>query len=306
MTPTKDYKYSELKNINFTLASFTPIAAPKFVPIPSINNPDVGVENMAMNYFAEYEKTRKYLKEYLDSKREREIRKQEAFTKKLVPEKTTDSNSDLSAHLKTSSKPDLSEFDSITDKESSSPSKVDFKLLKEIMGLKDVTIQSNPIATMSNHGLSKPIPAAKPASITSQSSSLVSIGSFHQRTPSGSSPPKIQTPSPSKKDYISRLPGLTQTRESLRLMGFQDKNIGIGLSLYRTDQELLDFLFLAQEFDTSFLDVFWKTEITNIPELLKTISSLCEMGFSVSQVTNSLWQNNLKKDEALEFLLHGS
>jgi hypothetical protein len=306
MTSTKDYKYSELKNINFTLTSFTPIAAPKFVPIPSINNPDVGVENMAMNYFAEYEKTRKDLKEYLDSKREREIRKQEAFTKKLVPEKTTDSNSDSSAHLKTSSKPDLSEFDSITDKESSSPSKVDFKLLKEIMGLKDVTIQSNPIAAMSNHGLSKPIPAAKPASITSQSSSLVSIGSFHQRTPSGSSPPKIQTPSPSKKDYISRLPGLTQTRESLRLMGFHDKNIGIGLSLYRTDQELLDFLFLAQEFDTSFLDVFWKTEITNIPELLKTISSLCEMGFSVSQVTNSLWKNNLKKDEALEFLLHGS
>lgn len=290
-------KYPELSKINYSLPSFTPVVVPKFVPIPSIGNPDLGVEGMALNYSKEYEKSQKDMQDYLDAKRDRERRKQEAFSKKLVPEKSDGMTTSVTTNLKTQGALDLSEFDSINnDNISISPSKVDFKLLKEIMGVKDIDLSTQ---------LPQPIPARSIA--TSQSSSLVSIGADipYQRTLSEtSSPPKIQTPSPSKKEYFSKLPELTQTIDSLLEMGFQERNVRIGMSLFHTDKELLDFLFMTQEFPRSFLEkIFWRAEITEIPDLLKKIASLSEMGFSLDQVVNALEEAKLNKDDALDILL---
>ena len=316
-------KYTELQNVTFSLPSIPPVQMPKFVPIPVLGNPDTNVEVMAINYFNEYEKAQNDLQAYLDAKRDRERRKQEAFNKKLVPEKT--STSDLSAGLQNAAKkPDLSEFDTINNNSdiSASPSKVDFSILKEIMGLKDIALNSIQTAS-SNLPAPKPITSfyskltqapvsqtAAAGSATSISSSLVSMGSIHQRANSDgqstSSPPKIQTPSPSKREYISKLPELTQTRESLLSMGFFERNVEIALSLYQTDKDLLDFLFLVQEFPVSFLErYFWRAEITGIPDLVAKIHNLSEMGFTIPKVLEALSQSNLSKDGALEVLLRG-
>lgn len=313
-------KYTELQNVSFSFPSIPPVQMPKFVPIPVLGNPDTNVEVMAINYFNEYEKAQNDLQAYLDAKKDRERRKQEAFNKKLVPEKT--STSDLSAGLQNAAKkPDLSEFDTINNNSdiSASPSKVDFSILKEIMGLKDIALNSiqtassnlpapKPITSFYNKLTQAPVSqSAAAGSATSVSSSLVSMGSFHQRTNSdASSPPKIQTPSPSKREYISKLPELTQTRESLLSMGFFERNVEIALSLYQTDKDLLDFLFLVQEFPFSFLERhLWRAEITVIPDLVAKIHSLSEMGFTIPKVLEALSQSNLSKDGALEVLLRG-
>ncbi len=291
---------------------------PKFVPTPVLGNPDTNVEVMAINYFNEYEKAQNDLKTYLEEKRNRERRKQEAFNKKLVPEKT--STSDLSAGLQNAKKPDLSEFDTINNNSdvSATPSKMDFSTLKEIMGLKNIAL--NPVLTQSSSILPAPKPVnslyssahaslsqAAAATASSISSSLASMGSFHHRTNSEtSSPPKIQTPSPSKKEFIAKLPELTQTRESLLSMGFYERNVDIALALYQTDKELLDFLFMVQDFPVSFLEQhFWRAEITAISDILKNITALAEMGFTIPQVVDALSQSNLSKDGALEVLLRG-
>jgi hypothetical protein len=317
-------KYPELHQIHWNLPQLPAVnQSLKLIPIPTIQNLDFSLGNSSSQIYLqaehaaiqnkkEYDKANEDLIQYLAGKRAQERRKQEAFSKVLVPEKTA-SLSDLS--LKIAEKQiDVSEFEELAKSASETPTSSDFKLLKEIIGLKDMelgqasgVIQSGmlPAPIPFNRGLEPNSLGSSPQSFAQASPPKQSPSQPHLAVPSKrNTVPKIKSPSPSKAEFFQNLPLKVQTFESLCQMGFSPQYIPTALRFYESDQDVLDFLTILQDCPPLFCNILIaRGNKKEMGLVLKDLCSIVELGFDRTSVAQALFENSLNKADALESLL---